>query len=57
MTIQENLRPDKDGMTIAKISLKFKNLMSKGKVNGALELLTDKMLSGILPLIKKRWNY
>ena len=57
MTIQQKLRPDKEGMTIAKISLKFKNLMSKRKVNGALELLTDNMLSGILPLIKKRWNY
>ena len=36
MTIQQKLRSDKKGMTIAKISLKFKNLMSKGNVNGAL---------------------
>ena len=40
-------------MTIAKMSLKFKNLMSKGNVNGALNLLTDNMHSGILPLNKE----
>ena len=51
MTIQQRLRSDKEGMTIAKISLKFKNLMSKGNVNGALKLSTDNMHSGILPLI------
>ena len=33
MTIQQRLRFDKEGMTIAKISLKFKNRMSKGNVN------------------------
>ena len=53
MTIQQRLRSDKEGMKIAKISLKFKNLMSKGNVNGALELLTNNMLSGILPLNKE----
>ena len=37
MTIQQRLRSDKEGMTIAKISLKFKNLMSKGNVDGALK--------------------
>ena len=52
MTIQQRLRSDKEGMTIAKISLKLKNLMSKGNVNGALKLLTDNMYSGILPLNK-----
>ena len=40
-------------MTIVKISLKFKNVMSKGNVNGALKLLTDNMHSGILPLNKE----
>ena len=40
-TIQKRLRFDKEGMTIAKISLKFKNLMSKGNDNGALKLLID----------------
>ena len=39
-------------MIIAKISLKFKNLMSKGNFNGALKLLTDNM-RGILPLNKE----
>ena len=53
MTIQQKLRSDKEGMTTAKISLKFKNLMSKVNVNGALKLLTDNMHSGILPLNKK----
>ena len=52
MSIQQRLRSDKEGMTIAKISLKLKNLMSKGNVNGALKLLTDNMYSGILPLNK-----
>ena len=33
MTIQQRLRSDKEGMAIAKISLKFKNRMSKGNVN------------------------
>ena len=49
MTIQQTLRYDKEGMIIAKISLKFKSLMSRGNVNGALKLLTDDMHSGILP--------
>ena len=35
-------------MTNVKISLKFKNVMSKGNVNGALKLLT--LLTIILPL-------
>ena len=37
-------------MTIAKISLKFKNLVY---INGALKLLTDIMHGGTLPLNKK----
>ena len=41
------------GMNIAKISLKFKNLLSKGNVNGALKLLTENMLNGILLLTDK----
>ena len=53
MTIQQRLRSDKEVMTISKISLKFKNLMNKGNVNGALKLLTDNMHSGVLPLTKK----
>ena len=50
MTIQQRLRPNKEGMTIAKISLKFKNLMSKENANGAPKLLRDNIHSGILPL-------
>ena len=57
MTIQQRLRSYEEGMTIAKISLKFKNLMSKGNANGALKLLTDNMHSEFCHLIKKRWNY
>ena len=40
-------------MAIAKISLKFKNLMNKGNVKGALKLFTDNMHGGILPLNKE----
>ena len=53
LTIQQRLRSNKEGMTIAKISLKFKNLMNKGNVNGVLKLLTDNMHGGILPLNKE----
>ena len=50
MTIQQRLRSDKRGVTIAKISLNFKNLVAKRNVNGALKLLSDNMHSEILPL-------
>ena len=50
MTIQQRLRSDKRGVTIAKISLNFKNLVTKRNVNGALKLLTDNIHSEILPL-------
>ena len=30
--------------------MKFKHLMQKGNVNGALKLLTNNMSNGILPL-------
>ena len=49
-TIQQRLRSDKRGVTIAKISLNFKNLVTKRNVNGALKLLTDNIHSEILPL-------
>ena len=38
------------GMNIEKISLKFKNMMSKGNVNRVLKLLTENMSNRILPL-------
>ena len=41
------------GTNTEKISLKFKNLMSKGNVNGALKLLTENMSNGILSLTDK----
>ena len=53
MIIQQKLRSDKEGMTIPKISLKFKNLMSKANFNRALKLLTDNIHSVILPLNKE----
>ena len=53
MTIGQRLRSDKEGMTIAKTPLKFKNLISKRNVNEALKLLTDNMYKGILPLTKE----
>ena len=37
-------------MNNEKISLKFKNMMSKGNVKGALKLLTENISNGILPL-------
>ena len=37
-------------MNIVKISSKFKDLMQKGNVNGALKLLTNNMSNGILTL-------
>ena len=38
---------------IAKIFVKFKELMQKGNVNGALKLLTNEMSNGILPLTEE----
>ena len=37
-------------MNLQKISMKFKHLMQKRNVNGALKLLTNNMSNGILPL-------
>ena len=52
-TIQERRKISEKGMNIEKISLKFKNMMSKGNVNEALKLLMENMLNGILPLNDK----
>ena len=49
-TIQERLSNGKDEMNIVKMSSKFKDLVQKGNVNGALKLLTKNMNNGILPL-------
>ena len=45
MTIKQRLKSDKEGIIIDKISLKFKNFMSKVNFTGALKLLTDNMPS------------
>ena len=52
-TILERMKINEKGMNIEKISLKFKNKMSKGNVNGALNPLTENMSNGILPLNDK----
>ena len=52
-TIQSRLKTPENASNIAKISQKFKNLMSKGNVNGALKLLTNNMSNGVLPLSKE----
>ena len=49
-TIQERMKINVKGMNIEKISLKFKNMMSKGNVNRVLKLLTENMSNRILPL-------
>ena len=48
--IQERLPSINTAMNLQKISMKFKHLMQKGNVNGALKLLTNDMSNGILPL-------
>ena len=50
LAIQERLRTLNTSMNIGKISSKFKQLMQKGNVNGALKFLTNNMSNGILPL-------
>ena len=49
-TIQEKLKSSYSSVTIAKISMKVRILISKGNLNGALKLLMNNMLNGILPL-------
>ena len=49
-TIQERMKINVKGMNIEKISLKFKNMMSKGNVKRVLKLLTENMSNRILPL-------
>ena len=53
-TIQERMKVSEKGMNIEKISLKFKSIMSKGNVNGALQLSTENMSNGLLPLKQKQ---
>ena len=51
--IQERIKISEKDMSIEKISLKFKNLMRKGNVNGAFKHLTENMPNEILPLTNK----
>ena len=53
VAIQQRLISNKEEKTTAKISLNFKNLLSKGNINGALKLLKDNMHSAISPLNKE----
>ena len=50
LAIQERLRTLNTSMNIGKISSKFKQLMQKGNVNGALKLLTNNISNGIFSL-------
>ena len=52
-SIQEKLPTGERSKGIAKISVKFKELMHKSNVNGALKLLTNEMSNGILPLTEE----
>ena len=47
------MKINEKGMNIKKISLKFKNMMSKENVSGAFKLLTEKISNEILPLNDK----
>ena len=47
-TTQERMKICKNGMNIEKISLKLKNVMSTGKINGAFNM--ERMSKGILTL-------
>ena len=49
-TIQDRLKAPQNATNISKISKKFKVLMCKGNVNGALKLLASCMSNGILPI-------
>ena len=48
------MKVSEKGMNIEKISLNFKSIMNKGSVNGALQLSTENMSNGLLPLKQKQ---
>jgi len=54
--IQDRLTSMIQPNDIAKISKKFKDLMQKGNVNGALKLLSNNMNNGVLPLNDETLN-
>ena len=49
-TIQKSFKSAQSTQDISIISQKFRDLMQKGDVYGALKLLTNNMANGILPL-------
>ena len=51
--VQERMKFCEKGMNIEKIYLKFKKMMTKENVNGALKLLIENMSNRILPLTDK----
>ena len=55
-TIQKNLTQQLTKGDIGKISKKFAALMRKGNVNAAINLLTENMRNGILPLNNETLN-
>ena len=56
-TIQKNLTQQLSKGDIGKISKKFAALMRKGNVNAAINLLTENMRNGILPLNNETWKF
>ena len=52
-SIQERLPTGERSKDIAKISVKFNELMQKGNTNGALKLLTNEVSNGIIPLTEE----
>ena len=55
--INERLKSFDSSMTIAKISMIFRILMSKGNMNGALRLLTNNMSNGIYHLQMRYYSH
>ena len=50
VAIQSRLPTNSGKRYIAETSRRFRELMQKGNVNGAIKLLTNNMKGGILPL-------
>jgi len=55
-TIQSRLPEPTKKSDIATISKRFRNLMEKGNVNGAIKILTNNMSGGIVPLTDETLN-
>ena len=55
-TIQQKLTSSNEPKNIVDVSKRFAKLMEKGNINGALKLLANNMIKGILPLDGKALN-